>query len=120
MFVVGFTTHGVVKNNRGITRVKIVNVVKNTITGGILQQSLRYKNSYTRNGNLSSFQVSTELKLTPSARKFLKSASEKFQLSARSYFKTIKVAQTIADLDKAPLITAEHLAEALTFRRREP
>ena len=96
------------------------NVVKNTITESISQQSLRYKNSYTMNGNLSSFQVSTELKLTPSARKFLKSASEKLQLSARSYFKTIKVAQTIADLEKAPQIDANHLAEALTFRRRQP
>ena len=58
------------------------------------------------------------MKLKPEAEKLLADASEKLSLSARSYFKTIKVAQTIADLDNADLIKAEHIAEALTYRRR--
>jgi len=39
-------------------------------------------------------------------------------LSARAYFKVIKVAQTIADLEAADTIRAEHIAEALTYRKR--
>ena len=52
------------------------------------------------------------------AEKLLSDASDKLQLSARAYFKTIKVAQTIADLEGAGLIKASHIAEALTYRKR--
>ena len=93
-------------------------VVKNNITEAIKRQELRYGKSGVYNSSLSSFQVSSLLKLELEAEKLLASASEKLNLSARSYFKTIKVAQTIADLDDSPLILTKHLAEALTFRRR--
>ena len=94
------------------------NVVKNTITGAISRQKRRYGRDGVYNSSLSSFQVSQLLKLTPEAEKLLASASEKLNLSARSYFKTIKVAQTIADLESSDVISAKHLAEALTFRKR--
>lgn len=94
------------------------NVVKNTITGAISRQRARYGRDGIYNSSLSSFEVSQKLKLESSAEKLLAKASEQLNLSARSYFKTIKVAQTIADLDDSELIKANHLAEALTFRRR--
>ena len=56
--------------------------------------------------------------MKPEAEDLLSSASDKLQLSARAYFKTIKVARTIADLEGAELIEAPHIAEALTYRRR--
>ena len=93
-------------------------VVKNTITEAIKRQRARYGRDGVYNSSLSSFEVSQKLKLDRSAEKLLLQASEKLSLSARSYFKTIKVAQTIADLDQSNLILAKHLAEALTFRRR--
>ena len=58
------------------------------------------------------------LQLEPTAEKMLAAASEKLNLSARSYFKTIKVAQTIADLAGVDKISTQHLAEALTYRKR--
>ena len=93
-------------------------VVKNTITEAISRQKTRYGRDGVYNSSLSSFQVSQLLKLEPAAEKLLVSASERLNLSARSYFKTIKVAQTIADLESSDMILAKHLAEALTFRRR--
>ena len=93
-------------------------VVKNTITGAIARQKARYGEDGKYNSSLSSFEVSQKLKLEPTAEKLLASASEQLNLSARSYFKTIKVAQTIADLDGSEIILAKHLSEALTFRRR--
>ena len=45
-------------------------------------------------------------------------ASEGFRLSARSYMKVIKTAQTIADIEGADEIRAEHIAEALQYRPR--
>lgn len=94
------------------------NVVKNTITEAIARQKVRYGKNGVYNSALSSFEVSQKLKLEPAAEKLLAQASEQLNLSARSYFKTIKVARTIADLDASDLILAKHLAEALTFRRR--
>lgn len=38
-------------------------------------------------------------------------------LSARSYFKLIKVARTIADLDDSNDITVAHMSEALQYRQ---
>lgn len=93
-------------------------VVKNTITEAIKRQRARYGRDGIYNSSLSSFQVSQLLKLDSAAESLLASASEKLNLSARAYFKTIKVAQTIADLDGKSEIQQKHLAEALTFRRR--
>ena len=93
-------------------------VVKNNITEAIRQQCARYGRDGFYNSSLSSFQVSQLIKLEPGAERLLASASEKLNLSARSYFKTIKVAQTIADLEKSSLVKTKHIAEALTYRKR--
>ncbi len=94
------------------------NVVKNTITEAISRQRTRFGRDGFYNSSLSSFEVSQKIKLTSEAKNLLSNASEKLNLSARAYFKTIKVAQTIADLDGAEIINQNHLAEALTYRRR--
>lgn len=94
------------------------NVVKNTITDAIAHQRARFGRDGVYNSSLSSFEVAQQLKLEASAEKLLASASERLQLSARSYFKTIKVAQTIADIDNSNIIRQCHVAEALTYRRR--
>ena len=94
------------------------NVVKNTITGAISRQMARFGRDGFYNSLLSSFQVSNLLKMDAGAKKLLSSASERLNLSARAYFKTIKVAQTIADLDGSWLIKQEHIAEALIYRKR--
>lgn len=94
------------------------NVVKNTITEAITRQKQRYNRDGCYNSSLSSYEVTKMLKMTPEAENLLSNASDRLQLSARSYFKTIKVARTIADLDGTPLIEDKHIAEALTYRRR--
>ena len=94
------------------------NVVKNNITDAISRQMARYGKDGLYNSSLSSFEVSQKLQLEPAAERLLAQASERLNLSARSYFKTIKVAQTIADLDGSDVIKNSHLAEALTYRKR--
>ncbi len=47
----------------------------------------------------------------------LRLAVDKLHLSARAYYRTIKLAQTIADLENAPAITTQHIAEALQYRQ---
>ena len=47
------------------------------------------------------------------------SATASMNLSARAYFKVVKVARTVADLEGAKEITTTHLAEALQYRPKE-
>lgn len=79
-------------------------------------QFKRYRNHTKRNSRLSSYETTQYCQLTKNARNLLTEAAKHYQLSARAYFKTIKVAQTIADLDSAPEITDAHIAEALQYR----
>jgi len=50
----------------------------------------------------------------------LADAAVKLNLTARGYHRVLKVARTIADLDGATALRRLHIAEALTYRRREP
>ncbi len=48
---------------------------------------------------------------------FIKNAMEKLNLSTRIYFRILKLARTIADLEGSPDIKLPHLAEALSYRK---
>jgi magnesium chelatase family protein len=50
----------------------------------------------------------------------LRQAVEKMRLTARAYYRTLKLARTIADLEGAEAIGPSHVAEALQFRERAP
>ncbi len=104
--------------NPKITDRKQHDVVKNTINNAIKAQQARYGRPDIFNSSLSSFNVSKLLVLEPAARRLLAKASESLNLSARAYFKTIKVARTIADLDGSSTIKTAHITEALNFRKR--
>lgn len=78
----------------------------------------RYKSSVIYNGSLSSNQVHSSLSLNTDAKQLLNIAGERLGLSARSYFKIIKVAQTIADIEGSDTIQKPHIAEALQYRQQ--
>jgi magnesium chelatase family protein len=50
-------------------------------------------------------------------RKLLDKAMIKLGLSARGYYKILKVARTIADIENSEKIETHHLSEALGYRR---
>ena len=54
--------------------------------------------------------------LTPEADMMLKNAFERMGMSARSYDRILKIARTVADLDKSEKIAVGHIAEAIQFR----
>jgi magnesium chelatase family protein len=78
----------------------------------------RERNGGKINAHLPSKNIAETTKLTEAAVNLLNAASEKMKLSARSYFKTIKVARTIADLEDSEEILTHHIAEALQFRNK--
>ncbi|KKT86966.1 MAG: Mg chelatase-like protein [Microgenomates group bacterium GW2011_GWA1_Microgenomates_45_10] len=70
------------------------------------------------NSQMGNKHVKKYCKLEPDAERILRLALEKFDLSARSYFRLIKVARTIADLEASENILTNHMAEALQYRQQ--
>ncbi|MOA36896.1 Competence protein ComM [compost metagenome] len=54
--------------------------------------------------------------LTREDQTWLESAGERLDLSLRALHRILKVARTLADLEKAERISRAHLAEALHYR----
>ena len=90
------------------------------ITRARKRQFERYKYITKHNASLSSTEIVKYIKLSNPAKHYLDSAAEKYNLSARAYFKTIKVARTIADLDEEnhEILSKAHILEALLYRDR--
>jgi magnesium chelatase family protein len=57
-----------------------------------------------------------EKRFDKTSQKFFKNAMEKLNLSARAYDRILKVARTIADLEKRDGIKPGHVAEAIQYR----
>lgn len=80
-------------------------------------QLKRYENEgiYT-NSELTTKLINKYCKIDETSKMMLKGAINKFNLSARSYDRILKISRTIADLKDSKDITPEHIAMALTFR----
>lgn len=79
-------------------------------------QAKRYDTAHKTNSDLSNREIRGLANLSPEAKHMLDMASQKLQLSARSYMKTVKIARTIADLKNEESIDLPHITEALQYR----
>ncbi|MCR5635945.1 MAG: YifB family Mg chelatase-like AAA ATPase [Clostridiales bacterium] len=81
-----------------------------------LQQE-RYKESdITCNAKLTPGMMEKYCKLDSSAVTIMKNAFDNIGLSARAYDKILKVARTIADMDRCEVIQPQHITEAIRYR----
>lgn len=77
----------------------------------------RYKKSgILTNSELRQQDIKKFVDIDDGSKTMLKQAVEKLTLSARSYFRILRVARTIADLMQEENVKQDHIAEALSYR----
>ena len=69
------------------------------------------------NANMSSRQVRQFCKLDDAGQAVIKNAVYEMGLSARAHDKLLKISRTIADMENSDAIHADHLQEAIQYRR---
>lgn len=81
-------------------------------------QDMRYKNEegVYCNAQMTSKLLAKYASPDEAGLSLLKTAMDRFNLSARAYDRILKVSRTIADLDNSEKIMPKHLAEAINYR----
>lgn len=81
-------------------------------------ESLKTANTSFTNAQLEGETLEQHITLSSEAQNLLNKAMETTKFSARGYYRILRVARTIADLDDNPAeISHIHIAEALSYRR---
>jgi magnesium chelatase family protein len=83
----------------------------------VQQERFKHDGIHT-NAEMKNKQIAKYCVLSKPVKQLLVQGGKRFNLSARSYYKMVKVARTIADLDKSNEINISHMAEALQYRLR--
>jgi magnesium chelatase family protein len=84
-----------------------------------IQAKLLHNSGCITNSELNSKQIKKYFSLNSAAQKIINKAATNLSLTARSYFRLIKVAQTIANLEGKTTIESHHLTEALQYRQEK-
>ncbi len=88
-----------------------------TVRARVLQaRAIQMQRQGKCNALLSVRELEEHARLNPEAADLLLTMMEKFQLSARTYHRLIKLARTLADLSNDVDIQTPHLAEVLSYR----
>ncbi len=93
-------------------------VIKRRVSEARSRQNSRYESlpGVFCNADLDGSRVEKHCGIDREAKALLGAAVGRFGLSARGYTKVLKVARTIADLDRSGGVGEEHAAEALQYR----
>ena len=70
------------------------------------------------NAEMGPSEITKLVSVSSAARKLALDAFNRMGLSARGYYRVLKVATSIADLEGSPRVEEEHVAEALSYRGR--
>lgn len=86
------------------------------VTAARKRQTKRFTEAHLNSG-MTNKTIKSHAQLSANAKQLLDQAAQKLNLSARAYMRCVKVARTIADLENSEPITAQHIAEALQYRK---
>ena len=93
--------------------------MKERVQNAVMIQRIRYKDErFSLNSGLSSQDIPRYCPMTDKARELLKCAFDRLGMSVRSYYRTVRVARTIADIDEKEIIDEKHMAEAIGYKGR--
>lgn len=92
-------------------------IKKRVIKAREIQKNRFRKIKITTNSQMTNKQILKYCQLDASSESLIKMAMKKLGLSARAYHRTLKVSRTIADIDQSEQITAEHIKEAIMYRK---
>ena len=91
--------------------------IRNRVQQARDRQEKRYAGTaIASNAELNNKSIAKYCALSTECTDLLRMAVNKMSLSGRAYFRVIKLARTIADLEDAPDILPNHIAEALQYR----
>lgn len=93
------------------------NTIRKRVIKARERQSIRFQEiPIYCNSQMSSRHVRSFCKLNAASSALIEKALERFGLSARAYFRILKIARTIADLSHEDRIDVHHLSEAIQYR----
>lgn len=93
--------------------------MREQVITAIKQQHVRF-GSAKQNGEMCNKDIKQLARLDSKAHALLDRGASQLELSPRAYMRTVKVARTIADLDRSTDILSVHIAEALQYRPARP
>lgn len=93
--------------------------IKKRVEGARKLERQRYKGlKIMANAELPSKLIKNFCQIDEASQEFLKNAVNQMRLSARAYYRLLKIARTIADLGGEEKILLSHVAEALQYRAK--
>lgn len=95
-------------------------VIQKRVNKARIKQFKRFENlGIYNNAEMQTKMIKELCQLSQECYSLLKQAVRTFSLSARSYYKIIKIARTIADLEESQQLTTQHIAESLQYRPKQ-
>jgi magnesium chelatase family protein len=92
-------------------------LIRQRVSRTHLIQQQRYRNeNFSYNSQIPSAMIQKYCRLTSQQKQKMERMYRKWNLTARSYHKILKVARTLADMDMEEQITDSHLQEAFCYR----
>lgn len=91
--------------------------IKKTIIKAKNLQKERFKNTKIfANSDMDNEAIEKFAKIKNDAREIAITSTEKLQLSTRVYYRILRLARTIADIDNSEFVEVRHILEALSYR----
>ena len=101
---------------KGFENAENSSVIRQRVNRAYFIQTERFKTSgITRNAEMNTSQIEQFCALNTEGKNMLRMAIDHLNFSARAYYRAIKMARTIADLDNQERILPRHISEALRY-----